>query len=113
MSKLRLSILLVSSIFLFAVVVPAKAAGDVSAQNSYVGMCIHAAEMPVGIGESDLKGNPKLESYCQCFSEKFIDRMKKIDPSSRPPVEQSQREEFEMRKSCRASLGLPAPVHKS
>jgi hypothetical protein len=104
---LTAALLIASTTNLACAAAPAPAQG----LDMYVSMCKSATDLPSEYGgESDLKGNAKLDSYCHCFTDKFVDRMKKIDPRKTPSSEQTQREEFDMRKSCRAQLGLPAPA---
>jgi hypothetical protein len=80
----------------------------------YAGMCMtQSIEMPVPHGDADLKENPKLEAYCQCFAGKFADRaiLRLKNPSAPPPpFKQSLAEERAMRNGCRQSLGLPSLV---
>ena len=83
-----------------------------SANNSYASMCMtQGVKIPVEYGgEADLKGNPKLKEYCECFSDLFTERMMRASKnSSNPPsLEQSKKEEKEMRASCRKKFDLPA-----
>jgi len=91
---------------------PAGTPDTAAAQKMYADMCKKTVDWPNGQGESDLKGNPKLDAYCACFGEKFVDRLLKSQSSPSPSAEQTARGEFEMRASCRAKLGLPAPAKK-
>ena len=101
------SALFIAAIGAFAMA-PAQAAGNsANMGGSYAEMCIKSVEFPAPYGEADLKGNAKLGEYCQCFGEKFLERAKKAS-SPPPPLEQSMKEEFEMRQSCRKKLNLPA-----
>jgi hypothetical protein len=66
--------------------------------------------MPVPRGESDLKDNPKLQAYCQCFATKFTARAEALfrNPgASPPPISETIQQEREMRNGCRQRLGLP------
>jgi hypothetical protein len=74
-------------------------------------MCAKSVDLPTPLGESDLKGNPKLAAYCACFNRNFMAR---IEESARKgelmkpkPVEQSVKEERAMRNGCRTQVGLP------
>lgn len=102
-----------SGAMMFAV--PAGAAGQPDAASAYADMCVQSVNMPAPFGESDLKGNPKLQQYCGCFSKKFSARaMKAMQQRSSgnppPPQAEIQKEELAMRNSCRKELGLaPAP----
>lgn len=83
---------------------------DADTQNPYVSMCKQATRIPAQYGgESDLKGNPKLDNYCKCFSEKFMARLLHTNVNQPQPAEKKAAEELEMRTSCRAQNGLPAP----
>lgn len=82
---------------------------------AYKNMCMQAASMPKPFGEWDLKGNPKLDKYCTCFSPKFAARAMKAaqymqqNPGKAPAgtLEESNKEELAMRNSCRKQVGLP------
>jgi hypothetical protein len=55
-------------------------------------------------GESDLKGNPKLDDYCKCFADKFLERaLKSQSAANQTPLQESLNQEMEMRQSCRAN----------
>ncbi|MFZ6816103.1 hypothetical protein ACO0K3_16655 [Undibacterium sp. Rencai35W] len=79
----------------------------------YAEMCMtQGIKMPVEYGgEADLKGNPKLQEYCECFSELFTERATRAakNAGNPPPLEQSMKEEKQMRTTCRAKFNLPAP----
>ena len=79
--------------------------------DSYVQNCTdNAVHIPFPHGESDLVGNPKLKSYCTCFSAKFAARAAKVTDvtatMSRDDLQKTVNEEKEMRNSCRAANGL-------
>jgi hypothetical protein len=83
---------------------------------SYDEMCVQSADMPKPFGESDLKGNPKLKAYCGCFGPKFMARAQVAAQNmGKPPRPAAliQKEELEMRNSCRQQLGLPLAKPKS
>ena len=81
--------------------------------NTYASMCMtQGIKIPVEYGgEADLKGNPKLKEYCDCFSGLFTERAMRAanNPGKPPSVEQSTKEEKEMRAICRKKFNLPAP----
>lgn len=84
-------------------------------QMGYSDMCINGASMPKPFGEYDLKGNPKLPEYCKCFSQAFEARAMKamtaMQAGAKPPsLEQSNKEELELRNVCRKKTGLPLAV---
>ncbi|MFL9883349.1 hypothetical protein PQR66_09960 [Paraburkholderia agricolaris] len=92
----------------------ASVATVASAQGSpgdqYASMCIsQGVTAPAPYGESDLKGNPKLQDYCKCFGDKFAERAMKGAPDTSSPasLKQTVNEEREMRNSCRKKYGLP------
>jgi len=87
----------------------------------YAQMCVtNAGQIPAPMGDGDLKDNPKLEAYCQCFGAKFAARALKHmaelqanptpDPKSAKPLSQSIAEERAMRVECRQQLQLPPLV---
>ena len=81
----------------------------------YATMCVKSADMPKPYGEWDLKGNAKLPEYCKCFSEAFGARAMKamatMQAGAKPPsLEQSNKEELELRNVCRKKTGLPLAV---
>jgi hypothetical protein len=94
---------------LFAAFQPAYAAPS---DNPYYGMCLQSVKMPKPFGEWDLKDNPKLPAYCECFSAAFHERaMKSLSSNAKPPsLEESNRQELALRNTCRAKTGLPAAV---
>jgi hypothetical protein len=78
--------------------------------DQYAQMCATGAvNMPVPHGESDLKDNPKLQAYCQCFATKFAARAEALlrNPGAPPPPISEAIEQREMRNGCRKQLGLP------
>jgi hypothetical protein len=107
-STLYATVLLGSGTAVFAQAVAPDRAQMVQ---QYASMCMNeSVELPAPMGESDLKGNPKLEAYCQCFSGKFADRairrLQNPGPPP-PPLKQTRAEERSMRNDCRQQLGLP------
>jgi hypothetical protein len=91
---------------------PAHADSPLSqATHQYADMCANQATgIPAPYGEGDLKGNPKLGDYCQCFGAKFAARalasVQDNGKSSTSP-EQTVKEERAMRNTCRQQVGLP------
>ena len=91
-------------------------ADDMSSRmvEQYVDMCVNqSTSVPPPYGEGDLKGNPKLASYCQCFAGKFAQRaaaaMQNMN-SGKPDtnsLKDTVNQEREMRNSCRQQVGLP------
>ncbi len=84
--------------------------------DQYQKMCMSAVNIPAPDGESDLKGNPKLGAYCDCFAEKFLARAMQASTASaksgKPPtqsLDESTRQELAMRQECRQKTGLPRP----
>jgi hypothetical protein len=81
----------------------------------YKDMCMKAVDMPKPFGEWDLKGNAKLPAYCDCFAPAFQTRaMKALGEMQAnkpaPSLEQSNKEELELRNVCRKKVGLPLAV---
>jgi len=82
-------------------------------ESLYTEQCTtQSVELQVPYGEADLKGNPKLVAYCQCFAQKFAARamLRLQNPGPPRPAKQIRDEEREMRNGCRQSLGLPLLV---
>lgn len=82
---------------------------------NYKDMCVKSADMPKPYGEWDLKGNPKLQDYCGCFAPAFEARAMKAMQAMQagkpvPSLEQSNKEELELRNVCRKKTGLPPAV---
>ena len=80
--------------------------------------CLQAANFPKPHGEWDLKGNPKLPAYCECFMAAFQARAVKAmrdmqaNPGKAPTrtVAEANAEQLAMRNSCRKQHGLPPAV---
>ncbi|SHH59847.1 hypothetical protein [Massilia sp. CF038] len=101
--------------FAAAAIAPAQAQGNGKQGMDYSAMCVQSANMPKPYGEYDLKGNAKLPDYCKCFSEAFGARamkaMSAMQAGGKPPsLEQSNKEELELRNVCRKKVGLPLAV---
>ncbi|MFC5741292.1 hypothetical protein [Dyella tabacisoli] len=82
--------------------------------NQYADMCAkQSINIPSPYGEADLKGNPKLDSYCKCFAGKFAERamatLQTGDTATFTPnsLNDSVKQENQMRNSCRQQVGLP------
>lgn len=96
----------------------AHAAGQFDGAKGYYDMCVKAVDMPKPFGEWDLKGNPKLPQYCECFVPLFTARaqvaMKYMQehPGKAPPgtLEETNAQELAMRNTCRKQVGLPLAV---
>ncbi|HEY0060763.1 MAG TPA: hypothetical protein VGC21_01505 [Telluria sp.] len=96
-----------------AAIAPAQA--QMGKGMNYGEMCLKAADMPKPYGEWDLKGNPKLPEYCKCFAPAFEARAMKsiaaMQAGGKPPsLDQSNKEELELRNVCRKKVGLPLAV---
>ncbi len=98
----------------------AMAAAPGAAVSLYKDMCVRAADMPQPHGESDLKGNPKLESYCGCYAPLFAEHAmvamaNRQEHPGQPPkaLAESQAEQLAMRNTCRKQIGLPAAIAPS
>lgn len=78
--------------------------------DAYAAMCVKAVGIPAAYGgEGDLKGNAKLPEYCKCFAGKFLERAMKPSPGTPLSAEQSMKEEYAMRQTCRSQFNLPPP----
>jgi hypothetical protein len=114
MNMFRTSARLIAAGALILAAMPAAQAQSPMGMD-YTEMCVKAADMPKPHGESDLKGNPKLKAYCGCFSAAFGARATKalaaMQAGAKPPsLEQSNKEELELRNACRKKSGLPLAV---
>lgn len=115
MTKLHLGL---SALLACAALAPGLAAAQDSMETGYAKMCVQAADMPKPYGESDIKGNPKLAAYCECFSGLFAKRAMKSAEAMQagkapPPLEESNRQELALRNTCRKQTGLPLAVDPS
>lgn len=107
-----------AGLLLLALQPAAHAAGPFDGSKGYYDMCIKAVDMPKPFGEWDLKGNPKLPKYCECFVPLFTARAEaamkymQANPGKAPPgtLEESNAQELAMRNTCRKQVGLPAAV---
>jgi len=109
----------IAGALLFATQASAQTATAKQQIDGYAEMCVkQGANMPKPLGEWDLKGNPKLGKYCECFAPLFAARAMKAfefmqkNPGKAPPgtAEQNNKEELGMRNTCRKQLGLPLAV---
>ena len=94
---------------------PAHAAAPQEVADAYANNCVQMAN-DGHFGDVDLKGNPKLQAYCSCFGRKFGDRAVTSAKLTTTKAEQqaAQKEEMDMRNSCRAQQGLPpVPAKKA
>jgi hypothetical protein len=63
------------------------------------------------MGDGDLKDNPKLDAYCECFGAKFAARaLKHMAELQANPLSQSIAEDRAMRVQCAQQLQLPPLV---
>ena len=112
-----------SAVALIGLIAPASGQTPDPAQvtAAYAQMCVtNAGQIPAPMGDGDLKNNPKLEAYCECFGAKFgaraLKHLKELeanptpDPKSLKPLKQAVAEEREMRVQCRQQLQLPPLV---
>ena len=94
-----------------------------SASMDYAAYCVQSADMPKPMGEWDLKGNPKLATYCKCFAAPFAARAAKAsqamaaDPdkymkemAKKSVSDKLAAEELGFRNTCRKQMGLPLAV---
>jgi hypothetical protein len=106
----RFQFALAASVALLTLSPISYGAKKTSEPSSYADMCVESANMPKPFGESDLKGNPKLQAYCSCFGPKFMARAQAAAQNmgkTPPPAAQQEKEELEMRNTCRKQLSLP------
>ena len=99
-----------------AIAVPVAAQGQVmdraTLARGYAQFCAtQGTQMPGAAGESDIKGDARLAAYCTCFGGKFADRaVASLGKPRTAPLKKSVAEEYAMRNTCRAQMGLPKVV---
>jgi len=101
-----------------AIALPVAAQGQVTDRATlapgYAQFCAtQGTQMPGAAGESDLKGNARLAAYCTCFGGKFADRALASlgKPRAAPfDIKKSVAEDYAMRNTCRAQMGLPRVI---
>ena len=95
---------------------PAGAAtGGLQGASGYYQSCLQSVAFPRPFGEWDLKGNPKLPEYCECYVPLFIAQntlaRANLQVHGGPPTPEMVKENkaagLAVRNSCRKKLGLP------
>ena len=96
---------------------PAQAAsGSLQGAHGYYQSCLQSVQFPRPFGEWDLKGNPKLPQYCECYVPLFTahntasrELLKQHGGEPTPAmVKENKATELGIRNSCRKQVGLPA-----
>ena len=96
---------------------PAQAAsGALQGVSGYYESCMKSVEFPRPFGEWDLKGNPLLPQYCQCYVPLFtaqnIQARTNLQVHGGPPtpemIKENKASELAVRNKCRKQLGLPS-----
>jgi hypothetical protein len=116
--KLHMLVASTSLLMTAAIAVPVTAQGQVMDRatlvRGYAQFCAtQGTQMPGAAGESDIKGDARLAAYCACFGGKFADRAVASlgKPRTAPfDMKKSVAEEYAMRNTCRAQMGLPKAV---
>ena len=102
----------------FAMPAAQAASGELQGSGGYYQSCMQSVDFPRPFGEWDLKGNPKLPQYCECYVPMFVAQNTQaranLQVHGGPPTPEMIKEnkvaELAVRNSCRAKLGLP-PVY--
>ncbi|WP_426101595.1 hypothetical protein [Massilia sp. TSP1-1-2] len=96
---------------------PAHAAsGSLQGAHGYYQSCMQSVTFPRPFGEWDLKGNPKLPQYCECYVPLFTahntaSRELLTQHGGEPTpemIKENKATELGIRNSCRKQVGLPA-----
>ena len=97
---------------------PSHSAAPPALQGSsgYHQSCMRSVDFPRPFGEWDLKGNPKLKEYCDCYVPLFTVQSNEaraaVDAHGGPPTAEMKKankaSELALRNSCRKQVGLPA-----
>ncbi len=96
---------------------PAQAAsGALQGASGYYQSCLASVDFPKPFGEWDLKGNPKLPQYCECYVPAFtaqnIQARANLQAHGGAPtpemIKENKVSELAVRNNCRKQVGLPA-----
>ena len=96
---------------------PAQAASvALQGAHGYYESCLQSVQFPRPFGEWDLKGNPKLPQYCECYVPLFTahntaSRELLTQHGGEPTpamIKENKATELGIRNSCRKQVGLPA-----
>ena len=96
---------------------PAHATSDtLQGASGYYQSCLQSVQFPRPFGEWDLKGNPKLPQYCECYVPLFVAQNTQSRANLKvhggPPtpemIKENKAAELAVRNSCRSKVGLPA-----
>ena len=102
----------------FACPAAQAASGELQGSAGYYQSCMQSVDFPRPFGEWDLKGNPLLPQYCECYVPGFVAQNTQaranLQVHGGPPTPEMIKEnkvaELAVRNSCRSKLGL-APVY--
>ncbi len=94
---------------------PVQANGALQGAGGYYQSCLQSVQFPRPFGEWDLKGNPKLPQYCECYVPLFVVHNTQVRANLRihgaPPtpemIKENKAAELAVRNTCRAKVGLP------
>lgn len=96
---------------------PGRAATDtLQGAAGYYQSCLQSVQFPRPFGEWDLKGNPKLPQYCECYVPLFVAQNTQSRANLKvhggPPtpemIKENKAAELAARNTCRSKVGLPA-----
>ncbi len=118
MSHLSLFRALLSGLVCLALQPAGAATGGLQGASGYYQSCLQAVEFPRPFGEWDLKGNPKLAEYCECYVPLFVAQNTQaranlqVHGGAPTPemIKENKAAELAVRNSCRKKLGL-SPVY--
>lgn len=101
---------------LFLALAPAHAiSGGPEGASGYYQSCLQSVQFPKPFGEWDLKGNPKLPEYCECyvplFAKQNTQARANLHVHGGPPtpemIKENKAAELNVRNTCRKQVGLP------
>jgi hypothetical protein len=83
--------------------------------SGYYQSCLQSVQFPKPFGEWDLKGNPKLPEYCECYVPLFAKQTSQsranLQVHGGPPtpemIKENKAAELNLRNTCRKQVGLP------
>lgn len=98
----------------YVIAQPAQASGALQGAGGYYQSCMQSVQFPRPFGEWDLKGNPKLAQYCECYVPLFAAQNTQaranLQVHGGPPtpemIKENKAAELAVRNSCRKKVGL-------
>ncbi len=92
------------------------ASGGLQGAHGYYESCLKSVDFPRPFGEWDLKGNPKLPQYCECYVPLFTAQNMQsranlqVHGGAATPemIKENKAAELGVRNTCRKRVGLPS-----